>query len=128
MSQFRKEFHVPEHCDATKISAKFEGSILYVKQPRSTTQTAKQESKPPMNTPATVPENPKVHQDSKPSLLTQPNGNCEEKVGGLKDPKGVCENASMLKPSRNVVIKVLVVVVGFVVGILWTKEIMGRMA
>ncbi|KAK9051794.1 hypothetical protein SSX86_028422 [Deinandra increscens subsp. villosa] len=87
-TRFRKEFLVSEHCDVSKISAKFEGSILYVKQPKSTTRVApKQEEQPPMNAPTPTPmpekpmDEPKAHveeanvkPDSKPTSVAQPDG------------------------------------------------------
>ncbi|KAL2945573.1 Inactive protein RESTRICTED TEV MOVEMENT 2 [Bienertia sinuspersici] len=35
--RFHKEFHVPTNCDTKEITAKFEGGILYIRQPKSIT-------------------------------------------------------------------------------------------
>ncbi|KAD7117978.1 hypothetical protein R6Q59_005004 [Mikania micrantha] len=44
-SRFRVEFPVSVNCDLNKISAKFEGSILFVRQPKSVVQKPEDESK-----------------------------------------------------------------------------------
>ncbi|KAL8197922.1 hypothetical protein R6Q57_030080 [Mikania cordata] len=44
-SRFRVEFPVSVNCDLNKISAKFEGSILFVRQPKSAVQKPVDESK-----------------------------------------------------------------------------------
>ncbi|KAL8228252.1 hypothetical protein R6Q57_015836 [Mikania cordata] len=220
LSVFRKEFPVAEHCVINKITAKFEGNILYVKQPKSNPPMAKQDEKDPMksnspmtkqeekdpakssspvtkqeekdpeNAPTQVPKKPideqkghheKTKRVSKPTSSTQQNGNSDvrnnvkdspkkdlgentsnepkvhqekaknnakdgpeknagEKDGELKETKGVCENASKkklaggltlamkMKPSRKTVVKVLVIVTGFVMVVYWTKMIQSWMA
>ncbi|KAK1424290.1 hypothetical protein QVD17_19616 [Tagetes erecta] len=191
---FRKEFPVADHFNLDKLSAKFEGSILYVKLPKLITQVAKQDEKTPTNPPPAVPEKPmnepklhqpenamnepklhqpenamnepkshqpenpmnepKLHQeeakvkpDSETTSATQPNGKHdvrkdddsvnEKDAGKDGELKGVSENVPKkkdeggsssrvvmkLKPWRKDVIKVLVVVVGIVVGVYWTKLI-----
>ncbi|KAJ9563004.1 hypothetical protein OSB04_008164 [Centaurea solstitialis] len=121
-TRFRKEFLVSEHCDINKISAKFEGSILFVKQPRLITSVAKHEKDPskkasaPMPTRNPIDDEPKVHQektrvetDAKPTSMIQQNekngvslnqkkveekdGNSTGKVKEKKEPKDVFENA-----------------------------------
>ncbi|XP_055815307.1 inactive protein RESTRICTED TEV MOVEMENT 2-like [Solanum dulcamara] len=43
--RFQKEFPVAENCDRSKISAKFENGILYVKQPKLTTTSSVKKDK-----------------------------------------------------------------------------------
>ncbi|KAI3765291.1 hypothetical protein L2E82_15321 [Cichorium intybus] len=150
-SRFRKEFHVSEECVTSKISAKFEGSILFVKQPKS---IAEEKGKHPIEAPTSKPGNsmdePKKHHktaqkedDSKTSSMTLRNGRngvgqkgrgSSEKNADFLEPKGVCENASekkasdsgfvmKMKPSRKAVTKIFVLVVGIVVGIYCSNAI-----
>ncbi|KAI7740999.1 hypothetical protein M8C21_016565, partial [Ambrosia artemisiifolia] len=100
-TRFRKEFPIAEHCDLTKINAKFEGSILNVKMPKSRTHVAKQEEKTTTNGPTPMPEKPKVHQEQADSkhegsekVVEKKDGNYEGRVNELKDSKGVCEDVS----------------------------------
>lgn len=46
VSSFQKDFPVPENCDTSKITAKFEDGILYVRQPK-TIQTQPPKIDPP---------------------------------------------------------------------------------
>lgn len=45
--RFQKDFPVSQNCDKTKISAKFENGILYVKQPKLITSTEKKDQELP---------------------------------------------------------------------------------
>lgn len=95
-SRFRVEFPVSANCDLNKISAKFEGNILFVRQPKLVTPVAKPvEEKlpaiaaPPVVTPQKPVDAPNVGQkttDEKPTPPTQQT-NTENNVG--KDQKVV---------------------------------------
>lgn len=51
-SSFQKDFPLSPNCDTNKISAKFEGGILYVRQPKLIVPAEKEETKtPPSETP-----------------------------------------------------------------------------
>lgn len=130
-SRFRVEFPVSANCDLNKISAKFEGNILFVRQPKLITQVAKPiEEKPPVVAAAPVPtpqkpaDVPNVGQktnDGKPTPVTQTNAENnvgkdeevpkmgaeesskkkEDKASASKTPEGVRENASEKKPSDS---------------------------
>ncbi|KAL7605039.1 inactive protein RESTRICTED TEV MOVEMENT 2 [Lactuca sativa] len=152
--RFRKEFIASEQCVISKISAKFEGSILFVKQPKSVAPMAEEEGKPPIEAPAPKPEKPidetkkhqkrtRVEHDTKPTSTTESNDRNgvgqnakkdSEKNVELKEQKGVCENASekkvsdlgfvmKMKPSKNVVNLILVLVVGLLVGVYCSEAI-----
>ncbi|OIT38614.1 PREDICTED: protein RESTRICTED TEV MOVEMENT 2-like [Nicotiana attenuata] len=59
--RFQKDFPVSENCDKTKISAKFENGILYVKQPKLITSAEKKDKELP--TPDTQqPKKPADHE------------------------------------------------------------------
>lgn len=61
-SRFRVEFPVSANCDLNKISAKFEGNILYVRQPKVITLTPKPEEEKPTMVVAPMPT-PQKHLD-----------------------------------------------------------------
>ncbi|XP_060170014.1 inactive protein RESTRICTED TEV MOVEMENT 2-like [Lycium barbarum] len=69
--RFQKDFPVSENCDKTKISAKFENGILYVKQPKLITSSDKNDQA----TPTTNPQQPK-----KPADEPQPQKKDEEQA------------------------------------------------
>ncbi|XP_074289748.1 uncharacterized protein LOC141615097 [Silene latifolia] len=45
--RFHKEFRIPSNCDTKEISAKFEGGILYIRQPKIITPAAPPPPPPP---------------------------------------------------------------------------------
>ncbi|KAK9727102.1 hypothetical protein RND81_05G257900 [Saponaria officinalis] len=53
--RFQKEFRVPPNCDTKEISAKFEGGILYIRQPKLIIPAAPPLAEPPRKTPAETP-------------------------------------------------------------------------
>ncbi|KAI3823843.1 hypothetical protein L1987_05288 [Smallanthus sonchifolius] len=58
-SRFHVEFPVSGNCDLNKISAKFEGNMLFVRQPKLITLVAKPEDKPAaVATPTPTPQKP----------------------------------------------------------------------
>ncbi|KAK1422568.1 hypothetical protein QVD17_17851 [Tagetes erecta] len=57
-SRFRVEFPVSGNCDLNKISAKFEGNILFVRQPKLITPAPKPAQDPNPYKPAAKPEEP----------------------------------------------------------------------
>ncbi|KAL0435244.1 UNVERIFIED_CONTAM: hypothetical protein Sradi_0232300 [Sesamum radiatum] len=74
-SSFQKDFPVSPNCDTNKISAKFEGGILYVRQPKLIVPADKDEdnktppAQPQQSTPTPTNEPPpaqKVDQEPKP--------------------------------------------------------------
>ncbi|GKB74782.1 inactive protein restricted TEV movement 2-like protein [Tanacetum coccineum] len=81
-SRFRQEFPVSANCDLNKISAKFEGNILYVRQPKVITATPKPEEEKPTTIVAPMPTSQKPVNESnegpkttehKTTQTTQPN-------------------------------------------------------
>ncbi|CAI9259778.1 unnamed protein product [Lactuca saligna] len=130
-SRFRVEFPVSANCDLNKISAKFEGNILFVRQPKLITPEAKPvEETPPAVAAAPVPtpqkpvDVPNVGQkttNENPTPATQTNTENslrkdqevpkmgveesskkpEEKPSEPKKAKGVREHASEKKPSDS---------------------------
>ncbi|XP_059314996.1 protein RESTRICTED TEV MOVEMENT 2-like [Lycium ferocissimum] len=75
--RFQKDFPVSENCDKTKISAKFENGILYVKQPKLITSSEKKDQEP-----ATA----NAQQPKKPADKPQPQKKDEEQAKGEKTP------------------------------------------
>lgn len=127
-SRFRVEFPVSVNCDLNKISAKFEGNILFVRQAKVITPAAKPEEGKLPEVEATPPkpvDETKVAEkaaEKKPIPPTQPNMESKEmgkdqevsKMGlaeksektkgeGVesKRAEGVRENASEKKPSDS---------------------------
>ncbi|KVI09399.1 HSP20-like chaperone [Cynara cardunculus var. scolymus] len=129
-SRFRVEFPVSVNCDLNKISAKFEGNILFVRQGKVITLAAKPEEERRPVVAAPVPTTPKPVYESnmaekttaekKPISPTQPDmenkGKDQEvsKMGGAeksekgkgkaiesKKAEGVRGNASEKKPSDS---------------------------
>ncbi|XP_071696443.1 uncharacterized protein [Rutidosis leptorrhynchoides] len=83
-NRFRVEFPVSVNCDLNRISAKFEGNILFVKQPKLITQEPKpdavEEKAPvvaePLPAPQKLVDEPNLDQKAsaeKPTPTTQPN-------------------------------------------------------
>ncbi|XP_060966102.1 inactive protein RESTRICTED TEV MOVEMENT 2-like [Cannabis sativa] len=77
--RFIKEFELDLNCDTSKISAKFEGGILYVKVPKPTTKTTTQPPRKPTPTPTptttpTPTPTPSLpaHQDQKRQRIPTP--------------------------------------------------------
>ncbi|KAK4419710.1 hypothetical protein Salat_2383900 [Sesamum alatum] len=69
-SSFQKDFPVSANCDTNKISARFEGGILYVRQPKLIVPADKEDNKtpPPQPTPTTAPPPAqKIDQEPKPA-------------------------------------------------------------
>ncbi|KAK9280078.1 hypothetical protein L1049_013763 [Liquidambar formosana] len=60
-SRFQKEFSIPANCDTNGINAKFEGSILYIRQPKMITAAPQQQ----YDTPKQDTEAPKTQDPSK---------------------------------------------------------------
>ncbi|MCD7459005.1 hypothetical protein HAX54_039801 [Datura stramonium] len=75
--RFQKDFPVSENCDKTKISAKFENGILYVKQPKLITSSEKKDQELPT---------PNAQQPKKPAEESQPQKKDEEQTKGEKTP------------------------------------------
>ncbi|XP_073149561.1 uncharacterized protein [Henckelia pumila] len=48
LSIFQKDYHVSPNCDTTNISAKFEGGILYIRQPKLIVPAEKEAEKSPV--------------------------------------------------------------------------------
>ncbi|CAN4120089.1 unnamed protein product [Withania somnifera] len=92
--RFQKDFPVSENCDKTKISAKFENGILYVKQPKLITSSVKKDQELP--TPNAQPlkkdeeqmkgEKPPIATPKKPAEEPQPQKKDEEQGKGEKTP------------------------------------------
>ncbi|KAI3680485.1 hypothetical protein L6452_35256 [Arctium lappa] len=106
-SRFRVEFPVSVNCDLNKISAKFEGNILFVRQAKVITPAVKPEDGKPPVVAAPVPTPPKPVDESKaaekaaekkPVPPTQPNTETKE-MG--KDPEvsktGLAEKSEKTK-------------------------------
>ncbi|KAL8531076.1 hypothetical protein ACS0TY_007909 [Phlomoides rotata] len=70
-SSFQKDFPIPENCDTSRISAKFEEGILYVRQPKVIVPEHKTDGKinppSPPPKPAEQPPTPKIDPPPKPA-------------------------------------------------------------
>ncbi|CAN4119105.1 unnamed protein product [Withania somnifera] len=75
--RFQKDFPVSENCDKTKISAKFENGILYVKQPKLINSAVKKDQE--LST-------PNAQQPKKPVDEPQAQKKDEEQTKGEKTP------------------------------------------
>ncbi|KAL9228642.1 hypothetical protein vseg_004197 [Gypsophila vaccaria] len=53
--RFQKEFRVPPNCDTKEITAKFEGGILYIRQPKLITPDAATPAQQPQKAPTQAP-------------------------------------------------------------------------
>lgn len=96
--RFNKEFGVPSNCDTKEITAKFEGGILYIRQPKVITpqalplplpQPPQQELPPPMPQPRqeVPPPMPQPQQEVPPTRPPQPQQQQEEKMEKCEYPK-----------------------------------------
>lgn len=104
-SRFRVEFPVSGYCDLNKISAKFEGNILFVRQPKLITPAPKQEEpkpttpkqeepKPeePKTAVVATPQKPKVESNTSADHPTGVEEEEEEKVQRKSTEEDVSEN------------------------------------
>ncbi|KAJ8568366.1 hypothetical protein K7X08_027899 [Anisodus acutangulus] len=87
--RFQKDFPVSENCDKTKISAKFENGILYVKQPKLITSSEKKDQEMPA---------PNSQQPKKPADEPQPKKDEEQAKGKETTPTPTEE---LLKQQAN---------------------------
>ncbi|KAL0419433.1 UNVERIFIED_CONTAM: hypothetical protein Sradi_1356800 [Sesamum radiatum] len=67
-SSFQKDFPVSANCDTNKITAKFEGGILYLRQPKLIVPADKEDTKtpPPQPQQPTPRPRPRPHQRKRP--------------------------------------------------------------
>nr|XP_004246713.1 inactive protein RESTRICTED TEV MOVEMENT 2 [Solanum lycopersicum] len=87
--RFQKDFPVSQNCDRTKISAKFENGILYVKQPKLiTTSPQKKDQELPTSDPQQPNDEPQPTSQKKDEQQTQ-----DEKTQTEELPKHQATNA-----------------------------------
>ncbi|XP_074294993.1 uncharacterized protein LOC141622873 [Silene latifolia] len=83
--RFYEEFRLASKCDTKKITAKFEGGILFIRQPKLITPEEPQEVPPPQQLQQEVPE--KAKDD-------------EEKCGGIEQPRKVVNYGLFREPNN----------------------------
>ncbi|KAL2238498.1 inactive protein RESTRICTED TEV MOVEMENT 2 [Sesamum indicum] len=99
-SSFQKDFPVSANCDTNKISAKFEGGILYVRQPKLIVPADKEDNKtpPPQPQQTTTPTNepppaqkidqaPKHDEQSKQTSTNKEAADHSQESAQIKDAK-----------------------------------------
>ncbi|XP_051134341.1 inactive protein RESTRICTED TEV MOVEMENT 2-like isoform X2 [Andrographis paniculata] len=101
-SIFQETFPISANCDNNKITAKFEGGILYVKQPKLIVPAQKDERKiPPSVTPQpqTPPRAPKIDPPARPQNTT-PNDDRIKKTG-VENPSEKPAQKKQEKPTKE---------------------------
>ncbi|PWA89629.1 HSP20-like chaperone [Artemisia annua] len=134
-SKFRIEIPPSENSDLYKISAKLEGGMLFIKQPKLNNPAAKpkEESPTPMPTPQKPADESNVSPktaEEKPTQTSQTNTENKENrkdqdVPEMSVQEKALENykwavgvlATKLKTSRNTVDKMVILLIGLMIGI-----------
>ncbi|KAH9619318.1 hypothetical protein KSS87_004053 [Heliosperma pusillum] len=114
--RFHKEFRLPSKCDSKKITAKFEGGILYIRQPKLITPA----TVPPLRPPQPQQEVPEKAKDEEEVMkrgkeeMGNEDEEKKEKCGGIEQQSKVM-NCGLFRDLRKVMVLIIVFFISYII-------------